>query len=504
MTKEFVLGMESLLIANATEQFGSDNIIIIPLATIEELESFEGYPEENKNAKAVLKQLREIGMRKLINEGFVQKNGSILKVALDIPTEHGRSKKLKPLPFTNLSNYDKRRFAVCKHLKETKSDDIDDVILISMNDSTRLGADYLEIKAEEPKFRLFPILEEQYKGQANLKVDDSFINTLYQKNKCNPSSLMIPNSKPILPNTFLSLRSYSGNSALGFYDGRTIKRLDESMINLTHGFTPLNKSQLFLLYSLVLPPTEIPIVIAKGAAGTGKTFCSLVAGFAQTKKISWKDTALYNRVLVSAPMLDEKVKKIGAVKGGIEDKLNPYTAGILDNANEILNFNKYFKYKNKNQSIAAKSRKTKRKATNTESSSSENTFLESTGNSNSTTSEHSKPDTLRDIMDDGLFRIISLDLLRGRTFTNSFYIVDEAQNIRPEEIKTLLTRIGTGSKIILLGDPSQTDAKGLNERYNGLTYASELLKGKPYCCQIGFDENESVRSPFVKEILKLF
>ena len=71
---------------------------------------------------------------------------------------------------------------------------------------------------------------------------------------------------------------------------------------------------------------------------------------------------------------------------------------------------------------------------------------------------------------------ISLDLLRGRTFTNAYYIVDEAQNIRPEEIKTLLTRIGKGSKVILSGDPSQTDAKGLNERYNGLTYASELLK----------------------------
>ncbi len=74
-------------------------------------------------------------------------------------------KKLKPLPFTNLSNYDKRRFAVCKHLKETKSDDIDDVILISMNDSTRLGADYLEIKAEEPKFRLFPILKNSTKDR---------------------------------------------------------------------------------------------------------------------------------------------------------------------------------------------------------------------------------------------------------------------------------------------------------------------------------------------------
>ena len=194
-------------------------------------------------------------------------------------------------------------------------------------------------------------------------------------------------------------------------------------------------------------------------------------------------------------MLDEKVKKIGAVKGGLEDKLNPYTAGILDNANEILNFNKYFKYNGKSQQ-QSNSEKAKRGKNNS------STLEPSTVMSITTSSV--KSDVVRQIMDDGIFRIISLDLLRGRTFTNSFYIVDEAQNIRPEEIKTLLTRIGKDSKIILLGDPSQTDARGLNERYNGLTYASELLKDKPFCCQVGFNEDESVRSPFVKEILKLF
>ena len=145
--KEFVLGMESLLISNATEQFGSDNIVVIPMATIEELEAYDGYPEETKNAKTVLKKIREIGIRKLIDTGFVQNNGSLLKVALDVPKERGRSKKMN-LPFATLSSYDKRRFEVCKYLMETKTTDIDDVILISMNEYARLRADYLGIKAE--------------------------------------------------------------------------------------------------------------------------------------------------------------------------------------------------------------------------------------------------------------------------------------------------------------------------------------------------------------------
>ena len=481
--KEFVLGMESLLISNATEQFGSDNIVVIPMATIEELEAYDGYPEETKNAKTVLKKIREIGIRKLIDTGFVQNNGSLLKVALDVPKERGRSKKMN-LPFATLSSYDKRRFEVCKYLMETKT------------------TDYLGIKAEEPKFRLFPVLEEQYKGQKEITVSDNAISALYDSKNCEPGLLDIPENT-LFPNSFLSLQSYSGNSALAFYEqGKEIKLLNESMVKLTSGFAPLNKSQLFLMYSLLVSPLAVPIVICKGVAGTGKTFCSLVAGFAQTKGISWGENAHYNRVLVSAPMLYEKVKKIGAVKGGLEDKLNPYTAGILDNVNEILNFNKYFKYKGKSSSEKSK-RSRKKSGNSVEVLSSDSTPLASSVNS-SANSSTSKPDVVREIMDDGLFRIISLDLLRGRTFTDSFFIVDEAQNIRPEEMKTILTRIGKGSKIILLGDPSQTDAKGLNERYNGLTYASELLKGKPFCCQVGFDEDESVRSSFVKEILKLF
>lgn len=497
MAKEFVLGMESLLIANATLQFGSDNIIVIPMATIKELEAYDGYPEENQNARAVLKLLREIGLNRLLNEGFVQSNGSILKVALDVPTERGKYRKNIKLPFSNLSNYDKRRFEVCKHLQEIKPNNISDVILISMNDSARLRADYLGIKAEEPRFRLFPVLEEQFTGQFHIDVTDQVIDTLYKQHKCYLSDLKLPSAETLPTNAFLHLTSFSGNCALGVYSREkgTITLLDKSSINLTHGFTAMNKSQSFLLHALTLPASQVPIVIAKGAAGTGKTFCSLVAGFAQTKKLSWNDYSPYSRVLVSAPMLDEKVKKIGAVKGGLEDKLNPYTAGILDNANEILNFNKYFKYNGKSQQ-QSNSEKAKRGKNNS------STLEPSTVMSITTSSV--KSDVVRQIMDDGIFRIISLDLLRGRTFTNSFYIVDEAQNIRPEEIKTLLTRIGKDSKIILLGDPSQTDARGLNERYNGLTYASELLKDKPFCCQVGFDEDESVRSPFVKEILKLF
>ena len=137
--------MEALLIANATEQFDSDNTVIIPMATIEELETYEGYPEETKNAKAVLKMLREIGINKLINEGFTQRNGSLLKVALDAPKEHNyKNKKAVTLPFSNLSTMIKEDLHYANICRKNKPDNIDNVILISMSDSARLRADYLK------------------------------------------------------------------------------------------------------------------------------------------------------------------------------------------------------------------------------------------------------------------------------------------------------------------------------------------------------------------------
>ena len=140
-----------------------------------------------------------------------------------------------------------------------------------MSDSTRLRADYLKIKAEEPKFRLFPVLEEQYTGQITLEVTPDIINKFYDKKKCNLSDLKL-SAAEIPLNTFITLRDYYGHSALGIYNGTQVSILCDSAINLTHGFKPLNKSQSFLLHALTASPSAIPIVIVKGAAGTGKTF----------------------------------------------------------------------------------------------------------------------------------------------------------------------------------------------------------------------------------------
>ena len=102
------------------------------------------------------------------------------------------------------------------------------------------------------------------------------------------------------------------------------------------------------------------------------------------------------------------------------------------------------------------------------------------------------------IFDMGYIKAEAVGFIRGRSICDTYIIIDEAQNLTPTEIKTIITRVGTGSKLILLGDPQQIDRPELDEKNNGLSYASERLKGEPTCWQITLSDEESVRSELAK------
>lgn len=449
--KYYVLRTHSLLKKDATLQFGKDNVVVIPMAVLEDLENYQGYQEDRKIAKQTLNYIESLGIEKLSKKGVIQTNGSLLKVAMDAKDEE--------VPINNITPLDKRCFQVCLKLKNEKKK----IVLISNNSITRMRANIIGIEAEEPKFVLFPALEEQYKGKVEVYTSDIVIETFYNQRYLKIED--IHNYKDIewLPNMFITIKGTEG-SALARFDGEKIVPLLD--VNLPGRFKGLNTTQKFLIDAIARPAAEAPIVIVKGPAGTGKTFTSLVMSLSQTSGIARVrkegERELYGRTLIAAPMVVDIAKKIGAVPGGIDEKLNPYVAGIMDNVNDIFNYNKFIKLSVPQGEEAIK-------------------------------------DPVRNIIDSGKLKLVSLDLLRGRTFPNVIFIIDEAQNIRPSDMKTIVTRIGEGSKFILLGDPSQVDAPELNERYNGLTYISEVFKGHPLCHQICFDrENETVRSEFAR------
>lgn len=448
--KYYVLRTHSLLKKDATLQFDKDNVVVIPMAVLEDLENYQGYPEDRRIAKQTLKYVESLGIEKLSKEGVIQNNGSLLQVALDAESEKVNINNITPL--------DKRCFQVCLKLKKEGKK----VVLISNNSITRMKANIIGIEAEEPKFLLFPTLSEQYKGKAEVYATDTVIETFHNQRYLDIDDIYEYQNIEWLPNMFLTLKG-AQSSALARFDGDKIIPLLEA--NLPGKFKGLNNTQKFLIDAISRSTKEAPIVIVKGPAGTGKTFSSLVMALSQTRGIARvknnEERELYGRTLIAAPMVEDIAKKIGAVPGGIDEKLNPYVAGIMDNVNDIFNYSKYVKV--------------------------------------DIPQEEEMKDPVRYILNSGKLKLVSLDLLRGRTFPNVCFIIDEAQNIRPSDMKTIATRIGQGSKFIFLGDPSQVDAPELNERYNGLTYLSEVFKGHPLCHQICFDrENETVRSEFAR------
>jgi PhoH-like ATPase len=216
------------------------------------------------------------------------------------------------------------------------------------------------------------------------------------------------------------------------------------------GVKPRNVGQRFLQEALMQDPETAPLVIVKGTAGTAKTFYSLAVGLQHTYEPA---TRRYRKILITRPnvQFDED---IGFLPGTEEEKIAPYLRPIIDNLEILVDRNDNERYKNEKQ--------------------------------------------LRDKIDELFYRHVivaeAMNFIRGRSITNTYLIIDEAQNLTPKQVKGIVTRVGKGTKVVLLGDPQQIDHPLLDERTNGLSYASEKMKGSPLCFQITMRSDECLRS----------
>ena len=211
---------------------------------------------------------------------------------------------------------------------------------------------------------------------------------------------------------------------------------------------PKNVGQRFALYSLLASPEDIPLVILKGSAGTAKTFLSLAAGL-QGYYHSGFDRIMITR---SNTLSDND---LGFLPGDLEEKMSPLIAPFMDNLQVLLKGQNEEKDQIKMQ--------------------------------------------IEDMFETGILEICSLAYMRGRSLVNSFIIVDEAQNCSVGQVLEIITRAGKGTKVVLLGDPDQIDSPKLDRKNNGLSFASERMKGSALCAQVTFDETETVRSALASE-----
>ncbi|MFZ3131624.1 MAG: PhoH family protein [Desulfosporosinus sp.] len=423
MQKVYVLDSSVLLHdPNAIFQF-QDNDVIIPYVVLEEIESKKRLMENvGRVAREVIRHLDLLRYKGQLSQGVLLPNGGKVRVELN-----HYSNEILPVN-SNLALTDNRILAVSLNLSREEKRS---VVLVTKDIAMRVKADALGILTEDyynDKVVLPPIMDEIL----ILPLEDTEVNALYQ-NK------YIPIKVPLLPNRCVKA-SLSDDSFLPLVSSPDGKKLvyQRGQSNASWDIRPKNMEQSWALEMLNNP--EIMLVSLMGPAGTGKTLLALASGLEQTVH-----EELYIRMLCARPVIPFG-NDIGFLPGDKDQKVRPYMQPIYDNLEYLL-----------------RPRKEKERERGGES------ILDS---------------AIDLLIKKRQLEIEALTYIRGRSIPNQFMIIDEAQNLTTHEVKTIITRAGEGTKIVLCGDPDQIDHPYLDKESNGLAYVASRLNGQSFYGQV--------------------
>jgi len=393
-----------------------DNEVVIPAVVLEEVDSKKRYMDEvGQNARRVSRLIDGLRSKGKLHEKITLESKGTLRIELNHRSFH----ELQEI-FIEKTN-DNRILAVAKNLsleEETKPHGRP-VILVSKDVLVRVKADAIGLQAED--FLSDRVLQNEDidNGYHELYIPTEQLNTFYKQSQLPIKEVT---SVPLNPHQFVIMKGNEGGSALGMLDQKAenVKRLIYDQEHVW-GIRPKNVQQTMALELLLR--RDIPLVTLIGKAGTGKTLLALAAGLMQTE-----DLGMFKKLIVARSIVPVG-KDLGYLPGEKEEKLRPWMQPIYDNLEFLFN--------------------TK------------------------------KPGELDAILAGiGSIQVEALTYIRGRSIPDQFIIIDEAQNLTKHEVKTLLTRVGEGSKIVLMGDPEQIDHPYLDSLNNGLTYVIERFKGQ--------------------------
>jgi PhoH-like ATPase len=393
-----------------------DNEVVIPAVVLEEVDSKKRYMDEiGRNARHVSKLIDGFRQSGKLHEKIPLENGGVLRIELNHRSFH----QLQEI-FVEKTN-DNRILAVAKNLsleEETKENG-SPVILVSKDALVRVKADALGLQAEDFLNDRVVELDHIYTGLAELYIDSEKVNEFYEKGELMLSDIT---THFFYPNQFLLMKNSLGgsSSAIGIVEktGRYVKKLVYNQESIW-GVKPRNVQQTMAMELLLRE--DIQLVTMIGKAGTGKTLLALATGLMQAE-----DLLNYKKLLVARPIVPVG-KDLGYLPGEKQEKLRPWVQPIYDNLEYLFN-----------------------------------------------TKKPGEIDAILAGM--ASIEVEALTYIRGRSIPEQFIIIDEAQNLTKHEVKTILTRVGEKSKIILMGDPEQIDHPYLDEYNNGLTYVAEKFK----------------------------
>ncbi len=412
---------------------GKNIYIVIPITVIEEIDKFKKESTElGRNARQFSRNIEKLRSNSDITKGAKINNGTTLIIKI---------------PQKNLQHYcdycfigdegDNRILATALNVQEEHKNT--KVIFLSKDINLRIKASSLGLDSRDYEEREIAKFEEHYYGWEDIIASEEIIAKLYEDKKLNIDQL--PNIKLFYPNHFLLIKSETNpnHTALASYNHslKEVALFDTkfSRSNLW-GLKPRNKEQIFALNLLLNP--EIKLVSLIGKAGTGKTLLALAAGLNQVI-----DTGFYKKLVVARPIFPMG-KDLGFLPGDVEEKLHPWMGPIFDNLD----------------------------------------FLSNSQNSDS---------NYKFLMDKKLIELEPLTYIRGRSIANQYLVIDEAQNLTPHEVKTIITRAGEDTKIVLTGDPYQIDTPYLDATTNGLIYLLEKFKNEDIAGTVTLTKGERSR-----------
>ena len=302
--------------------------------------------------------------------------------------------------------------ALCLHQKHAGKT----LKVITKDINLRVKCDALGLLAEDYYKDHINLAEsDRYTGEANITVSDDVIDVFFRLGKIHVKEFDLDHGVKLRPNQFVVATGLTRGSMIGVFRDDYIHKLYDPHLNSIIGVEPRNKEQNFALSMLNDP--NIQLVTISGIAGSGKTFLTLMSAMANVGENNYKR-------IIFTRSIQPVGRDLGYLPGDINEKMSPWLAPIMDNFRHAFGDMSYFDC----------------------------------------------------MMDKGQIDIAPLSYIRGRTFNDSFVIVDEAQNATIHELKTIITRIGKGSKVILLGDTDQVDTPYIDKKSNGLTIVIEKFK----------------------------
>jgi PhoH-like ATPase len=425
-TKIFVVDTNVILHDHTCIYQFQDNDIVIPITVLEELDKFK------RGNDPINFQAREFvrELDEIIGEKLF--NGGVPlgpnKGKLIVETGKQFPEELKESFREDIPDH--RILAITMHI--TAKFPTRPCILVTKDINLRMKAKSLKIQAEDyynDKVKDIQFLNKTVTELADF--DDTLIEKLYSENSLSTEIMGFSETPEI--NEYFIIKS-SKASVLGRYDGG-LKKMARVEKRTAYGIKPRNAEQTFSLDALFNP--EIKLVALTGKAGTGKTLLALAAALEQHKS--------FGQILLARPIVALSNRDLGYLPGDAQEKINPYMQPLFDNLAVIKH------------------------------------------NYNPRSMEYQK---IEELLKDEKLIITPLAYIRGRSLSNSYFIIDEAQNLTPHEIKTIITRAGEGTKLVFTGDLQQIDSPYLDMKSNGLAYMTERMRNHEIFAHVNLVKGE--------------